>query len=184
VRSKKRFEIGGKAIRTKPRANEQIKSPFVRLIGPDKKMIGIMPTKEALRIARNQGLDLVEIASNVDPPVCGIVDLGKYLYELKTKEKQAKKKQHTSTVREIRLSMNISENDYQVKLNKMREFLAKRDRVRVVLPMRGREVLHKNIALDVVNRVIMDLKDIATAENPPKIFGEGRQVIQVVLVPK
>ncbi|MCS7258090.1 MAG: translation initiation factor IF-3 [candidate division WOR-3 bacterium] len=171
-------------MRNKPRANEQIRAPFVRLIGPDKKVIGIMPTKEALKIARSQGLDLVEIAPNAEPPVCGIVDLGKYLYELKIKEKQAKKKQHTSTVREIRFSMNISENDYQVKLNKIKEFLLKHDRVRVSLPMRGREVLHKSLGLDVINRIIEDLKDIAAPENPPKIIGEGKQVIQVVLVPR
>lgn len=143
-----------------------------------------MPTKEALKIARSQGLDLVEIAPNAQPPVCGIVDLGKYLYELRVKEKQAKKKQHTSTVRELRFSMNISENDYQVKLNKAKEFLAKRDKVRIILPMRGREVLHKHMGLDVINRIIEDLKDVASPENPPKIIGEGRQVIQVVLVPR
>lgn len=156
----------------------------MRLIGADKKIIGIMPIKEALRIARSQGLDLVEIAPNAQPPVCGIVNLGKFLYELKSKAKEMKKKQHTTSVREIRLSMKISDNDYQVKLNKIKEFLADRDRVRVSLQLRGREVLHKNLAMDIIKRVIEDLKNIAVVEGPPKVFGEGRQTIQIMLLPK
>jgi translation initiation factor IF-3 len=143
-----------------------------------------MPVKEALRIARSQGLDLVEIAPNAAPPVCGIVNLGKYLYELKSKEKEMKKKQHTTQMREIRFSMNISENDYQVKMNKIKEFLAQKDRVRVGLRLRGREILHKNLAMDIIKRVISDSKDIAVPEGPPKTFGEGRQTIQIMLLPK
>lgn len=143
-----------------------------------------MPTKEALRIAKSQGLDLIEIAPNAQPPVCGIMDRGKYLYELKSKAKEMKKKQHSTSVREIRFSMKISENDYQVKLNKIKEFLANRDRVRVTLIMRGREILHKNLAMGVIRRVITDLADVANVESAPKILGEGRQVITVMLLPK
>jgi translation initiation factor IF-3 len=147
-------------------------------------MIGIMPIKEAIRIARTQDLDLVEIAPNSEPPVCGIVNLGKYVYELKTKAKELKKKQHTTDVREMRLSMKISENDYQVKLNKIKEFLAERDRVRVSLVLRGREILHKDLGMAVIKRVIEDLKGLAILESPPKSFGEGRLFIQVMFLPK
>lgn len=143
-----------------------------------------MPTKEALRIARTQNLDLIEINPNAEPPVCGIMDRGKYLYELKTKAKEIKKKQHATSVREIRFSMKISENDYQVKLNKIKEFLAKRDRVRVMLVLRGREILHKNLGMQVIRRVIADLANVAIVESQPKILGEGRQVILVMLLPK
>lgn len=143
-----------------------------------------MPTKEALRIARSQGLDLVEIAPGAEPPVCGIVNLGKHLYELKSKEKEMKKKQHTTEVREIRFSMNISENDYQVKLNKIKEFIAQRDRVRVSLRLRGRENLHRNLAMAIINRVIKDLSEVAMLEGGPKTFGEGRITIQIMLLPK
>lgn len=147
-------------------------------------MIGILPIQEALRLARAQGLDLVELQPNADPPVCGIMDLGKYLYELKTKAKAIKKKQHTTNVREMRFSMKINENDYQVKLRKIREFLEERNRVRVLLPLRGREVLHKNLAMNVIQRLINDLQDCATTESAPKISGEGRQIIQLMLIPR
>ncbi|MEO0091533.1 MAG: translation initiation factor IF-3 [candidate division WOR-3 bacterium] len=167
-----------------PRANEKIRAHFVRVIGADKKMIGILPLQEALRLARAQGLDLVELQPNADPPVCGIMDLGKYLYELKTKAKEIKKKQHTTNVREMRFSMKINENDYQVKLKKIKEFLAERTRVRVLLPLRGREVLHKNLAMNVIQRLVEDLKDYATTEGAPKVSGEGRQIIQIMLIPK
>lgn len=143
-----------------------------------------MPIKEAIRIARTQGLDLVEIAANSQPPVCGIVNLGKYLYELKSKEKEMKKKQHNTQVREIRFSMKISENDYQVKLAKIKEFLTQRDRVRVAMRLRGREILHKNLAMDIINRVIRDLTGIAVVEGSPKTLGEGRITIQIMLLPK
>lgn len=158
--------------------------PFVRLVGVDKKVIGIMPTKEALRIARTQGLDLIEVSPNAEPPVCGIMDRGRYLYELKSKEKETKKKQHTTQVREIRFKMKISENDYQVKLKKIIEFLADRDRVRVSLVMRGREILHRNLGMAIINRVVADSADVAMLEGAPKTFGEGRQTVQIMLLPK
>lgn len=146
--------------------------------------MGIMPTKEAIRIARTQDLDLVEISPNSEPPVCGIMNLGKYLYELKSKAKELKKKQHTTSVREIRFRMKISENDYQVKLNKIKEFLSERDRVRVSLVLRGREILHKDLGMAVIRRVIEDLKPVATIESNPRTFGEGRLFIQVMFLPK
>lgn len=143
-----------------------------------------MPTKEALRIARTQNLDLIEVNPNAEPPVCGIMDMGKYLYELKSKEKEMKKKQHTTQVREIRFSMKISENDYQVKLNKVKEFLAQRDRVRVSLMLRGREILHSDLGMAVIKRVVTELKDVSVLESAPRIFGEGRKTVQVMLLPR
>lgn len=176
---------GGRNIRdNRPKANEGIRAHFVRLVGVDKQMIGILPIREAIRMAKTQGLDLVEIAPNSEPPVCGIMNLGKYLYELKNKAKEMKKKQHTTSVREIRFSMKISKNDYQVKLNKIKEFLAERDRVRVSLVLRGREILHKDLGMAVIKRVISDLKENATLESAPKTFGEGRLFIQVMFLPK
>jgi translation initiation factor IF-3 len=176
---------GGSNIKdNRPRSNEEIRTPFVRLVGADKQMMGIMPTKEAIRIARTQDLDLVEISPNSEPPVCGIMNLGKYLYELKSKAKELKKKQHTTSVREIRFRMKISENDYQVKLNKIKEFLTDRDRVRVSLVLRGREILHKDLGMAVIRRVIEDLKPVGTIESNPRTFGEGRLFIQVMFLPK
>jgi translation initiation factor IF-3 len=176
---------GGNTIKSYVRTNEGIRVPFVRLIGVDKKPIGIMPTKEAIRLARTQELDLIEINPNSEPPVCGIMDRGKYLYELKSKAKEMKKKQHATSVREIRFSMKISENDYQVKLSKIKEFLQERDRVRTSLMLRGREIMHKDLGMAVIKRVIDDLKQVASVEGNPKVFGEGkRQIIQIMLLPK
>jgi len=175
---------GGNNIKVRVRTNDEIRVPFVRLVGVDKKVIGIMPTKEALRMARTQDLDLIEINPNSEPPVCGIMDRGKYLYELKSKAKEMKKKQHATSVREIRFSMKISENDYQVKLNKVKEFLKERDRVRVSLVLRGREILHKDLGMAVIKRVISDLVNVGTTEGNPRVFGEGRLFIQVMFLPK
>ncbi|MFB0509777.1 MAG: translation initiation factor IF-3 [bacterium] len=175
---------GGRAVNNRPRANERIRVPYVRVVGPDKKMIGILPIREAVLLARRQGLDLVEVSPNSDPPVCLITDYGKYIYQQKCKEKEAKKRQHSTEVREMRMRMKIDKHDYEVKLRKIKEFLSERDRVRVTLLMRGREVLHRDLGMKLIEQLIADLEPVATVEGEPKVTGERHQLIQVMFLPK
>lgn len=150
----------------------------------DKKPIGIMPTREALTLARRQNLDLVMLAPREEPPVCGILDYGRHLYEQKAKQRESKKKQHQTQVREIWMKLKIDRHDYEVKLKKMREFLAARDRVRLALWLRGREVLHTDLAYQLIDRIRQDLVDIAKVEGNIKLQTEGKKSIQLLLVPK
>ncbi len=143
-----------------------------------------MPTREAIALAERQNLDLVMLAPKEEPPVCGIMDLGRYLYELKAKQREKKKKQHQIQVREIRMNMKIDRHDYEVKLKKMREFLAERDRIRVILWLRGREVLHTDLAYKLIDRIREDLADVAKVDGQIKLQDEGRKSIQLMLVPK
>ncbi len=158
--------------------------PYVRVIGTDRKPIGILPTRDAISLARRQGLDLVVLAPNEDPPVCGIVDFGRYLYEQKVKQRESKKRQHTTEVRDMRMKMKIDTHDYEVKIKKMREFLLEKDRIRVTLWLRGREIVHSDLGLKLMERIGNDLGDVARIEAPPRIQTEGRKSIQMMLVPK
>jgi translation initiation factor IF-3 len=171
-------------FKDRPRANEQIRVHYVRVIGPDKKPIGILPIRDAIQLARNQELDLVELAPNADPPVCGIMDYGKYIYQQKVKDRESRRKVHSVEVREMRFMMRISENDYQTKFKKVQEFLTHRDRVRITIRLRGREVLHKDIGIKLIDRMRSDLAAIASVESEPRVIGEGRQSIQVMFFPK
>jgi len=164
--------------------NEQIRVPYVRVIGTDKRPIGILPTREAVALARNQSLDLVVLAPNEDPPVCGILDFGRYLYEQKARQRESKKKQHQAEVREMRMKLKIDTHDYEVKLRKVREFLEEKDRVRLTLWLRGREVLHQDIAFKLLERISHDIGDVGRFETKPKVFLEGRKSIQVMVVPR
>jgi translation initiation factor IF-3 len=168
----------------RPRINEQIRIPYVRVIGPDRKPIGILPIRDAIQLARRQDLDLVELAPSADPPVCGILDYGRYAYQQKVKDRESKKKTHSVSVREMRFMMRISVNDYDTKMKKVREFLIDRDRVRVTIRLRGREVLHKDLAFKLAGRIRTDLADLAAVEGEPRIAGEGRQSIQLMFFPK
>lgn len=150
----------------------------------DKKPIGIMPTREAIILARRQNLDLVMLAPKEEPPVCGIMDYGRYLYEQKAKQRESKKKQHQTQVREIRMKMKIDRHDYEVKLRKIREFLADRDRVRLTLWLRGREVLHTDLAYQLIDRIRQDLADVAKVEGNIRLQTEGKKSLQLMLVPK
>jgi len=155
------------------RVNRQIRAKEVRLIDENGKQIGIVPLQEALRIASEKGLDLVEIAPNANPPVCKILDYGKFLYELKKKEKEAKKKQreHAIEVKDMMLSLRIDEHDLKVKLKHMREFLMDGDKVRVRIRFRGREHLHPELGDKLVNRIIEELSDVGQLESPVKKEG-------------
>jgi translation initiation factor IF-3 len=158
--------------------------PYVRVIGTDKKPIGILPTRDAVGLARRQELDLVMLAPNEEPPVCGIMDFGKYLYEQKTRQRESKKKQHQTEVREMRMKMKIGPGDYEVKLRKMREFLAEKDRIRITLWLRGREVVHADLGMRLMEKLAADLSDIARIEGEARQTTEGRKSIQMMLVPK
>lgn len=163
--------------------NEKIKAPMVRVIDENKKNLGIMAIKEALQLARERNLDLVEIVPHASPPVCYIVDYGKFKYEYQQKEKELKKKQQTSILKEIRLSPKINEHDYQIKLNQMREFLETKQRVRVTIIMKGRESIHKELAINLMERIIKDIGDFGYLESKPKFLGESSKAIQLTFLP-
>ena len=153
--------------------NEQIRDKEVRLIGEDGEQLGIMSAKEAQKLAEEAGLDLVKIAPTAKPPVCKIVDYGKYKYEQTRKEKEAKKKQKVIDVKEIRLSPNIDTNDLNTKVNAARKFLSKGDKVKVTLRFRGREMAHMNSSKHILDDFAEELKDIAVVEKAPKVEGRS-----------
>ncbi|GEM_PF-53171 len=153
--------------------NEQIRDKEVRLIGADGAQLGIMSAKEAMFKAQEAGLDLVKIAPQAKPPVCKIIDYGKYRYELSRKEKEAKKKQKTIDIKEVRLSPNIDTNDLKTKVNAARKFLSKGDRVKVTLRFRGREMAHMASSRHVLDDFAELLTDIAVVEKAPKIEGRS-----------
>ncbi|NBC32881.1 MAG: translation initiation factor IF-3 [Alphaproteobacteria bacterium] len=166
-----------------PRVNREIDVPSVRLIGPDGSMLGVVPIRDALRAAQEVELDLVEVSPNADPPVCKVLDYGKYKYEAQKKKNEARKRQKTIDVKEIKLRPNIDDNDYQVKLRNAKRFLEEGDKVKVTMRFRGREMVHQNLGMDVLIRVREELEEEANAkvEQMPKM--EGRQMI-MVLAPK
>ncbi len=153
--------------------NEQIRDREVRLIGADGAQLGIMSSREAMRLAEEAGLDLVKIAPTAKPPVCKIVDYGKFKYEQVRKEKEARKKQRTIEIKEIRLSPNIDTNDLNTKINAARKFLTKGDKVKVTLRFRGREIAHMNNSKHILDDFAKDLSDIAVVEKAPKVEGRS-----------
>ena len=158
--------------------NEQIRDREVRLIGPDGEQIGVVSSREAQKIADEAGLDLVKIAPNAKPPVCKVIDYGKYRYEQARKEKDAKKKQKTVELKEIRLSPNIDTNDLNTKMNAAKKFLAKGNKVKITLRFRGREMAHMNSSKHILDDLAEQLSDIAVVEKAPKI--EGRSIGMVL----
>ena len=158
--------------------NEQIRDREVRLIGPDGEQIGVVSSREAQKIADEAGLDLVKIAPNAKPPVCKVIDYGKYRYDLARKEKDAKKKQKTVELKEIRLSPNIDTNDLNTKMNAAKKFLAKGNKVKITLRFRGREMSHMNSSKHILDDLAEQLSDIAVVEKAPKI--EGRSIGMVL----
>ena len=153
--------------------NEQIRDKEVRLIGPNGDQLGIMSAKEAMFKAQEAGLDLVKIAPNAKPPVCKIIDYGKYKYELARKEKEARKKQKTIEIKEVRLSPNIDVNDMNTKANAARKFISKGDRVKVTLRFRGREMAHMQSSKYILDEFAEKLSDVATVEQAPKVEGRS-----------
>ena len=158
--------------------SEQIRDKEVRLIGENGEQLGIMSAKEAMKLAEEAELDLVKIAPTAKPPVCKIVDYGKFRYEQARKEKEAKKKQKVVEVKEIRLSPNIDVNDLNTKMNAARKFLAKGDKVKITLRFRGREMAHMNASKHILDNFAEQLSDVAVVEKAPKV--EGRSIGMVL----
>ena len=162
--------------------NEQIRDKEVRVIGSDGEQLGIMSAKEAYFKAKDAGLDLVKIAPTAKPPVCKIIDYGKYRYELARKAKEAKKKQRTVETKEIRLSPNIDTNDLNTKVNQARKFLQKGAKVKVTLRFRGREMAHKDVGKDILDSFYEKLEDVAVIDKPAKM--EGRSMVMFLSATK
>ena len=162
--------------------NEQIRDKEVRLIGPDGEQLGIMSAKEAYFKAKDANLDLVKIAPTAKPPVCKIIDYGKYRYELARKAKEAKKKQKTIETKEIRLSPNIDTNDLNTKVNQARKFLSKGAKVKVSLRFRGREMAHRDVGREILDSFYKELEDVSTVDKPAKM--EGRSMVMFLSATK
>ena len=151
--------------------NEQIRDKEVRVIGENNEQLGVMPIEQAMKLAEDAGVDLVKIAPNAAPPVCRIIDYGKFRYEQSRKEKEARKKQKVIEIKEIRMSPNIDTNDLNTKIAAAKKFLSKGDRVKVTLRFRGREMAHMNNSRYILDDFAEALSDIAQVEKPPKVEG-------------
>ena len=167
--------------RTKPRgpkANERIRSPEVQVISNDGKNLGILKTQEAINIARQEGLDLIEISPNANPPVCKIIDIGKYKYDLQKKANKAKKKQKIINLKEIKLRPVTEIHDYNFKIKNAQKFLSKGDKVKFTVQFKGREMQHTHLGHELMKRIINDTNAIGKIEVQPKF--EGKQIIMIV----
>lgn len=156
--------------------NEQIRDKEIRLIGENGEQLGVMSAKDAMKLAKEAELDLVKIAPTAKPPVCKIIDYGKYRYELARKEKEAKKKQKTIDIKEVRLSPNIEENDLKTKVSAARKFIEKGDKVKVTLRFRGREMAHMGASKHILDDFAAQLSDIAVVEKPAKLEGRSMMI--------
>ena len=157
--------------------NGQIRDKEVRVIGENGDQLGIMPIREAMHLAQEAELDLVKIAPKAQPPVCKIIDYGKYRYELARKEKESRRKQKTVEVKEVRLSPNIDTNDLNTKVNNARKFLTKGNKVKVTLRFRGREMAHVHQSKHILDDFAELLADIATVEKPAKLEGRSMSMV-------
>jgi len=153
----------------------------VRLVDDDGTQLGVVGIREAIDKAVENGMDLVEVAPNVDPPVCRIMDYSRFKYEQKKKQKMAKKKQHVTHLKEVRFKPKIEEHDYQVKLKQIKEFLSAKDKVRVSLRFRGRENAHKDLGMNLLNKIATDVSAIGEMEERPKTMG---RTMMMTLIPK
>jgi len=163
---------------TGPRVNDKIRATEIRLIGADGDNAGVVTPMRAMQMADEAGLDLVEISPNANPPVCKIMDFGKYKYETQKRESEARKKQKIIEVKEVKFRPNTDTNDYDVKMRNVFKFLENGDKVKVTLRFRGREMAHLNLGRELLERVAEDVKDVARIENMPKM--EGRQMIMMI----
>ena len=161
-----------------PRVNHQINVPNVRLVREDGSMVGVVTTREAINMAADAGLDLVEVSPNAEPPVCKILDLGKFKYEEQKRKNEARKKQKVIEVKEIKLRPGIDIHDYEVKMRSVHRFLEEGDKVKITMRFRGREMAHQELGVKVLDKVRADLDAVAKVESHPKM--EGRQMIMVI----
>lgn len=160
------------------RINRNIRSPEVRVIGADGEQVGVMNSEDAIKMAEEADLDLVEIQPNAEPPVCRVMDYGKYRYEVSKKRQESKKKQTRVSVKEVKFRPGTDIGDYDVKLRNLQRFLNEGNKTKVTLRFRGREMAHKELGLEMLNRVRDDLDELATVEQEPKL--EGRQMVMVM----
>jgi translation initiation factor IF-3 len=163
------------------RVNERIRIPQIRLIGLEGEQIGVMPTRQALALAFEKGFDLVEISPNAKPPVCRIMDFGKYKYELSKKAKASKKKQHFHHLKEMHFRPKTEEHDYQFKLKHIKEFLLSGNKVKASVEFRGREMAHQEFGQRIVKRLEEDLKEVALVEQSSKMEGSS---LSITFTPK
>jgi translation initiation factor IF-3 len=161
--------------------NEEIRAREVRVVGPDGEQIGIKPLREALQIAADMNLDLVNVAPAAKPPVCRIMDYGKYRYEMQKKEKEARKNQKVMDVKEVWFRANIDEHDFQTKLRNVLKFLKEGDKVKCSVRFKGREITHADIGQKLLDRVAQEAQELCVIERAPKL--EGRSMI-MILSPK
>ncbi len=164
------------------RVNEQIRVPKIRLVDENGEMVGVVTVQEGIRRAEAAGLDLVEVSPNAEPPVCKILNYGKYKYELQKKANEARKKQKVIEIKEIKIRPTIEDHDYEVKLRAAKKFLDNEDKVKVTLRLRGREMAHVDLALQVLTRFKTDLAELAKVEQEPKM--EGKQAIMMLIPAK
>ena len=161
-----------------PRSNEKIRALDVQVIGSNGGNLGTLPLNKAIEIAKEEGLDLIEISPNANPPVCKIMDMGKYKYDLQKKANIAKKKQKVVLLKEIKLRPGTDVHDYNFKIKNAKKFLTKRDKVKFTVKFKGREMQHIQLGKDLMNRIIDDTKDLGKVETHPKF--EGRQMIMII----
>lgn len=164
-----------------PKINERIRFPKIRVIDSDGAQLGIMLPSDALRVAQDKELDLVLVSENADPPVCRIIDYGKYKFEQERKKKEAKKKQHSAEVKEVKMRYTIEEHDYNVRLKNASRFLKSGDKVKATIMFRGREIQHTDLAESLLKRLANDLEEVAEVQQAPK--REGRSMM-MLLSPK
>lgn len=172
------FNYHGGVIISDLMINGQIRDKEVRLIANDGEQLGVMSAREAQKLADEAGLDLVKISPKAKPPVCKIIDYGKYRYEMARKEKEARKKQKVVELKEIRLSPNIDSNDLNTKMNAAKKFLSKGDKVKITLRFRGREMAHMNASKHILDDFAESLAEVAVVEKAPKV--EGRSISMVL----
>jgi translation initiation factor IF-3 len=163
---------------TGPRINENIRSNEIRLIGADGENVGVVTPGRAMEMAEEAGLDLVEISPNANPPVCKIMDFGKFKYETQKREAEARKKQKIIEIKEVKFRPNTDTNDYEVKMRNVFKFLDNGDKVKITLRFRGREMAHQNLGRELLERVAEDTKEVGRVENFPKM--EGRQMVMLI----
>ncbi len=161
--------------------NERIRAPMVRVIGEDGSQVGIMAVSEALKLAREKELDLVEVAPLARPPVCRIMDYGRYQYEQSKRLRKAKQKAHQTQLKEVKMGPKIGEHDFLVKLKHAREFLGNRDKVKFTIRFRGREIMHMEFGESLIERAVVELQDVAVIEAPRRREGH---LLTIVLSPK
>ena len=161
-----------------PRSNNRISSPDVQVIASDGENLGVMNTNEAISMAKNQGLDLIEIAPNANPPVCKIMDMGKYKYDAQKKANLAKKKQKIVSLKEIKLRPGTETHDYNFKIKNAKKFISKGDKVKFTVKFKGREMQHTELGKELMNKIIDETKDIAKVESQPKF--EGKQMVMII----